>query len=149
MPVIASATSVSRMRSRVSPLLTAVVLAAWSGCACAAQADGFAIGRAVASLALVVALILVLGVVLRGRGPLGGSAAGGALQIRAQLALGPRERVVVLRVGDEDILLGVSPAGVRALHLLARPLPAAPASGADAGGFAERLRAVLRGGPVR
>ena len=47
------------------------------------------------------------------------------LQILAQVALGARERAVLLRVGDQQLLIGVAPGSVRLLSVLT-----APASGA-------------------
>src|SRR6185437_3173045 len=56
-----------------------------------------------------------------------------ALEVIAQLPLGPRERAVLLRVGAQQVLLGVASGNVRALHVL--PPGAAPLPGAgEAGG---------------
>ena len=72
---------------------------------------------------------------------------GGALRVLGGLSLGTRERVVLIQVGDEQLLLGVAPGRVEALHVLAAPIPtSAPAVGpAGAGdGFARRLAAALQ-----
>lgn len=51
------------------------------------------------------------------------------LKVIAGQAVGPRERVVVVEVGDTALVLGVAPGQVRTLHTMARTaLPATPAS---------------------
>jgi flagellar protein FliO/FliZ len=42
----------------------------------------------------------------------------GAIEIVSGVSLGAKERVVLLRVGDEQVLVGVSPAGMRCLHVV-------------------------------
>jgi len=42
----------------------------------------------------------------------------GLIEISSGISLGTREKVVLLRVGDEQILVGVTPAGMRTLHVL-------------------------------
>ncbi len=51
-----------------------------------------------------------------------GSRAAGALEILASMPLGAKERAVLLKVGDAQILLGVAPGRVNMLHVLAQPL---------------------------
>ncbi len=91
------------------------------------------------ALGLVVGLVLVSAWALRrlqGLAPAGG----GRLKVVAALSVGSRERLVVVEVGDEQLLIGVAPGQVRALHVLRRPLePAAPSLA-----FPERLRRALR-----
>lgn len=96
-----------------------------------------------AGLLLVVALIGLLAWLVRRLGRVQGGAAG-SLRILGGLSLGARERVVLLQVGERQLLLGVAPGRVQTLHVLETPLPDAVAGGAD---FAGQLRAVLgRGG---
>lgn len=49
--------------------------------------------------------------------------AGGPIKVIAGRSLGPRERVVVLEVGKEQILVGISQGRLVKLHELAEPLP--------------------------
>lgn len=133
------------MRRRTQCGVAAWSLLGWGGPALAAVPDGGAVWQGLASLVFVVALILALGWLLRGRFGRLGVPAARSLTVRAQLVLGPRERVLVLRVGDEEVLVGASPAGLRTLHVLARPLPADPEPPSGAGSFAQRLRSALRG----
>ena len=70
------------------------------------------------SLAVVVGLIIV-GAWLVRRSPLGGVARrSGAMSVVATLPLGPKERLVLVEALDRKFLLGVSPAGITALHHL-------------------------------
>ncbi len=90
----------------------------------AASAGG--IGGAVTALTVVIALILALAWLARRMPVLGGGAGSNpALRIVGSLALGPRERVVVVAVGDTQLLLGVGAGGTRTLHTLSEPLPVA------------------------
>ena len=41
-----------------------------------------------------------------------------SIEIVSGISLGSKERVVLLRVGDEQVLVGVSPAGMRSLHVV-------------------------------
>ena len=46
----------------------------------------------------------------------------GQLRILGGLSMGPRERVVLLKVGETQLLLGVAPGRVHTLHVLEKPL---------------------------
>jgi flagellar protein FliO/FliZ len=81
-------------------------------------------------LRVMLALLLVLGAVFvtawfvrRMRG-LGGAGSTG-LEVLAQIPLGARERAVLIRVGDRQILIGVAAGNVRTLHVLESNPPAA------------------------
>jgi len=96
------------------------------------------LGGAVFALVLVVGLILALSWLARRVPGLGGG--GGvhpALRIVGSLALGPRDRLVVVAVGETQLLLGVGAGGTRTLHTLDQPLPATVAKSAPA--FAQLL----------
>jgi flagellar protein FliO/FliZ len=68
----------------------------------------------------------------------------GAFRILGGLSLGARERVVLLQVGDQQLLLGVAPGRVQTLHVLDKPLAlSAPAAASE---FAERLARLMRRG---
>jgi flagellar protein FliO/FliZ len=83
------------------------------------------------SVALVLVLAAVLGTAWLARRVRGLTAAGnGGLEILSQLPLGARERVVLIRVGDRQLLLGVGGGGVRTLHLLDAAGSATPGGGA-------------------
>jgi flagellar protein FliO/FliZ len=48
----------------------------------------------------------------------GGRLKSGLIEVVSGVSLGAREKVVLLRVGQEQVLVGVSPAGMRALHVI-------------------------------
>jgi flagellar protein FliO/FliZ len=106
--------------------------------------DGSGMLRALLGLALVLALIGFAGWLLRRIGPqrIGGS---GPLRIVASQSLGTRERVVLLEVSDQWLVIGVAPGSVQSLATLPRGvLPTSPAGGQPA--FATLLtRALGRG----
>jgi|HubBroStandDraft_1064217.scaffolds.fasta_scaffold21078_2 flagellar protein FliO/FliZ len=92
-------------------------------------------------LRVVIALLIVVGAVLaagrfarRMRGITGGTNT--ALEVIGQLPVGARERAVLIRVGERQLLLGVAPGNVRMLHVfedmpIARESAATSAGGAD------------------
>jgi flagellar protein FliO/FliZ len=53
------------------------------------------------------------------------------------LALSPRERLVVVAVGNTQLVLGVGAGGTRTLHTLSEPLPVTETAGTPA--FAQLL----------
>lgn len=73
------------------------------------------------ALLAVLATIAVLAWALRHllRVGLGGE---GLVQILGSTSLGARERVVLLQVGSEQILVGVAPGRVQTLHVLDEPV---------------------------
>lgn len=71
------------------------------------------------TLALIVVLAAVFAAAWFSRRMHGvGSSRSAALEVIAQLPLGPRERAVLVRVGAQQVLLGVASGNVRALHVL-------------------------------
>jgi flagellar protein FliO/FliZ len=55
---------------------------------------------------------------LRGAGQRGGN----VLHVVADLSLGPKERAVLIQVGQQQVLVGVAPGQVTTLHVLAEPV---------------------------
>jgi flagellar protein FliO/FliZ len=94
--------------------------------------DGAGLLRATLGLALVLALIFGVGWVMRRLAPVraGGH---GPLRVIGTQALGARERIVLVEVGEQWLVVGVAPGNVRGLATLPRgELPPAPASPATA-----------------
>ncbi len=102
---------------------------------------------------LVVGLLVVVGVIFllaRALPRLGGMQPldSGRFRVVASLPVGQRERVVLLQVGDRQMMVGVAPGRVNTLHVLDEPLEvSAPgrATGGD-GGPANWLARTLAGG---
>jgi flagellar protein FliO/FliZ len=95
------------------------------------------------SLMAIIALLLAIGWVLK-RTRLGASRGRGQLRVLDELALSPRERVLLLRVGDSQVLLGIGAAGIVGLTPLATPIVLPPAAPAPAPAFADRLREFMQ-----
>lgn len=73
--------------------------------------------RMVLSLGAVLALVAALAWLAQ-RLRAGGHLKSGLIEIVSGVSLGAREKVVLLRVGQEQVLVGVTPAGMRALHVM-------------------------------
>jgi flagellar protein FliO/FliZ len=93
------------------------------------------------SLIAIVALILAIGWVLK-RFKLNAPRGSADSEILDQLSVGPRERVLLIRIGEAQVLLGVGASGIVALTPLSAPI-ALKASG-RAPAFAERLRDMMK-----
>ena len=117
-----------RTTALLAPLLAATMLTAapaFADAAPAAIATGGLPGgdltaaaiRMVLGLAVVLALLGAAAWVSR-RFRLGAGMRGGLIEVVSGLSLGARERVVLLRVGGDQVLVGVSPSGMRTLHVL-------------------------------
>jgi flagellar protein FliO/FliZ len=116
---------------RLAPLLAAAIgsapAAAEEGARGAARLGASStpqVLEAVAGLAVVLAVIFVLAWAVRRFGHLPGGGKG-LVRIIGGVALGSRERAVVVAVGDTRLLLGVAPGQVRMLHVLPPDEPAA------------------------
>ena len=64
------------------------------------------------------------------------------LRVVSMLSVGAKERVMVIEVGKEQLLIGVTAGGITALHTLPEPLVVAPAPALP--NFAELLAKRLR-----
>ncbi|NBA95778.1 flagellar biosynthetic protein FliO [Pseudomonas sp. R5(2019)] len=58
-------------------------------------------------------------------------------------ALGPRDRLVLVQVGEEQILLSHTPGSITALHVLAKPVAPSDAARPATPEFAQRLMDLL------
>jgi flagellar protein FliO/FliZ len=74
--------------------------------------------RVTLALLVVLAAVLAAAWLTRRMRSLGSGRAQADLQVLAQMPLGTRERAVLLRVGDCQLLIGVTPTNVRTLHVL-------------------------------
>jgi flagellar protein FliO/FliZ len=91
--------------------------------AAAAAAPVGAGGLASVTLALLLVLAAIFAVAWLARRVRGiGNRVGNAIDVLADLPLGPKERAVLLKVGTEQILIGVAPGRVSALHVLREPI---------------------------
>ena len=124
-----------------------VVIAAVPAAPAAAQTPapgsmGEQLAQMVFGLLVVVGLIFFLAWLLRrmqGAAPKGGQ----VIEIVGSRAIGPRDRLLLVQVGKEQILIGHSPGSIEALHVLAEPVEV-PASARQATPeFAQRLMELM------
>ena len=101
------------------------------------------VAQVVAGLTVVLALLAGLAWFLKRFSGLRGPGSG-LINIVGTAAVGQRERVVLVEVGDTWLLLGVAPGQVRALHTMPRNSSVAPQSRVPADhGFASWLHRML------
>lgn len=106
---------------------------------------GFGMLRVCVALAFVVGAVYALAWLMRRlRNGVGTNAPG--LTVIAQVSLGARERAVLLRVGEQQLLLGVAAGSVRLLQevtVTAAPTAAHPAPAGERPNFRDLLRRSL------
>ena len=99
--------------------------------------------RLILGLAFIVVLIFVLArFVTRFNFNQGGG--NGALKIIAGLPTGARDRIVLLQVGEEQIVLGLTPGRIEKLHALSVPVETGQETVVP-GNFARKLKAAIDG----
>ncbi|NUT81536.1 flagellar biosynthetic protein FliO [Pseudomonas sp. NA13] len=131
----------------VAAMLPLSVLAA-EPVATAAAAPAIGSGVAGQLAQLVFGLLLVLGLIfflawlLRRVQQAGPAGKGQVIDIVGSRALGPRDRLVLVQVGNEQILLGLSPGTITALHVLKEPVQV-PSTEPASPEFAQRLMELL------
>ncbi|MEA3196841.1 MAG: flagellar protein FliO/FliZ [Gammaproteobacteria bacterium] len=94
------------------------------------------------SLIAIVVLILAISWMLK-RLRLAGPRGSGEIAIVDELSMGPRDRIVLIRVGESQVLVGIGASGLVPLTPLAAPI-VIKGGGAQAPAFAERLRDMMR-----
>ena len=113
----------------------------------AAQAPAASCGIAGQLAQLVIGLLLVIGLIfllawmmrrVQRLGPNNGK----VIKIVASQALSPRDRLVLVQVGNEQILLGLTPGRINSLHVMGEPvhLPDAEPASTE---FSQRLMELL------
>ncbi|KAF2393562.1 MULTISPECIES: flagellar biosynthetic protein FliO [Pseudomonas] len=94
-------------------------------------------------LLLVLGLIFFLAWLLRRVQQAGPAGKGQVIDIIGSRALGPRDRLMLVQVGNEQILLGLSPGTITALHVLKEPVHVPSATEKSTPEFAQRLMELL------
>ncbi|MDH5444607.1 MAG: flagellar biosynthetic protein FliO [Gammaproteobacteria bacterium] len=69
----------------------------------------------------------------------------GALRILGGVSLGQRERIVLVQVGDKQLLIGLAPGQIRTLHVLEQSVTSNSIKQEQGSSFADRLQSVLQG----
>lgn len=93
------------------------------------------------SMIIVVAIILLLGWIYS-RSRLVGAGNSDAINIVATRALGPKERLLIVEVADQQLLIGITSTAVQTLHVFDTPV-SVEQTVAPSAGFAERLRSAF------
>lgn len=104
--------------------------------------DGGFMLQFIAGLGVVILCIVGLAWMLKRAGGLQ-SSAHGTLRVIDGVALSTRERLVLVQVGDQQVLLGVAPGRVNRVHVLDKPVRTASPEGGRTNSFAARLRDVV------
>lgn len=116
-----------------------------SAVAPAANAMGTGLGgqltQMVLGLLLVIGLIFLLAWAMR-RVQRVGPANGQLIELLSSRAIGPRDRLVLVQVGSEQILLGITPGRITPLHVLKESVTA-PVKQPATQEFAQRLMELL------
>jgi len=94
-------------------------------------------------LLFVLMLVIVVAWLLRRVGGVS-MAGGGVMNVVGGMSMGARERVVLLQVGEEQILIGVSPGRIQKLHVLENPVDIQLKKQNEIS-FANKLSEALRG----
>lgn len=123
---------------------TATAPAAVAPAAAAASSGSMAgqLTQLLLGLLVVLAVIFVLAWVVR-RVQQAAPRGGQIIDIVSARALGPRDRLVLVQVGDEQILLGVSPGRITSLHVMKEPVRGATRTEQATPEFAQRLMELL------
>lgn len=100
------------------------------------------LAQLVFGLLLVLGLIFFLAWLLRRVQQAGPAGKTQVIDIVGSRALGPRDRLVLVQVGHEQILLGLSPGSITALHVLKEPVQV-PSTEQASPEFAQRLMELL------
>jgi flagellar protein FliO/FliZ len=94
-------------------------------------------------LLLVLGLIFFLAWLLRRVQQAGPAGKGQVIELIGSRALGPRDRLMLVQVGNEQILLGLSPGTITALHVLKEPVQVPSGTEKATPEFAQRLMELM------
>lgn len=138
------------MGKRVFPGLAAFVVHAGSAVAAESTTAGAplspisagAIVQTILGLILVIVIIVAVAWLLRRVSQLHAGAQS-ALKVVASLSLGARERVVLMQVGDRQLLLGIAPGNIHTLHVLETAIPSEKGGMGNGTSFPDRLKQML------
>ncbi|MFK0095972.1 flagellar biosynthetic protein FliO [Pseudomonas sp. NPDC090592] len=107
---------------------------------------GGQLAQMVFGLLLVVGLIFLLAWLLR-RLQSTAVKGGQVIEIVGSRAIGPRDRLLLVQVGKEQILIGHTPGSIEALHVLAEPVAVPEGARQTTPEFAQRLMELMGKNP--
>jgi len=70
----------------------------------------------------------------------------GMIRVLSAISVGQRDRIALIQVGEEQILVGLSPGRMQTLHTLRQPLSVETTETDEQGRFAERLQQFMKQG---
>lgn len=134
------------MLDRVYQLLALILLATNSSANYAAASGSVSVNPIIALLKMAFALVAVLALlwlftVFLKRLQSPSLRAANGLELVSTYSVGQRERLVVVQVGEEQLLLGVTSSAISKLHVL--PTPLRPPADGESGSFKQTLKAAL------
>ena len=126
-------------------VLAAEPVATATAAAAPAVSSGVAgqLTQLVFGLLLVLGLIFFLAWLLRRVQQAGPAGKGQVIELIGSRALGPRDRLMLVQVGNEQILLGLSPGTITALHVLKEPVQVPGITEKATPEFAQRLMELM------
>lgn len=130
-----------RVLAVLSLFLTLPALAAEPSASMSSTGMGMQMTKLLLGLLLVIGLIFLLAWLLR-RVQQINPRSNQAIKLISSHALGPRERLVLVQVGSEQVLLGLSAGRITPLHVLEEPVHLPDAEPANPE-FAQRLMELL------
>ncbi len=68
----------------------------------------------------------------------------GLIRVLSAISVGQRDRIALVQVGEEQILVGLSPGRMQTLHVLKQPLAIEEKAADGQQGFADRLQHFMR-----
>ncbi len=95
------------------------------------------------SLVAIVALIFVISWALK-RLRLAGPRGSGEIAVLDELSIGPRDRIMLVRVGESQVLVGIGASGIVPLTPLNAPIALKGGAQTQTAAFAERLRDLMK-----
>lgn len=128
---------------KVCLLFLPLAFPAWAASEAPAVSTGGALFQGLLGLLIVLAALAVFFWFLRRFAP-GQTGAQGVVKVVGGVMLGPRERLVVVEVGETWLLLGVGGGQVNTLHTLPRPANYVPSPRDPLPGFAEKFKDLIQ-----
>ena len=128
-------------------MLPAASLGAQQEAARGAALDGGQLLQVMLALIAVLVIIVGLFALIRKLNMLPG-ASNGVIRVIGGLSLGTKERLVLIQVGEEQILVSASPGAINKVHKLEKPVDTAALGNPAARGrkgFSEVFRSVMEG----
>ena len=133
---------------RFGKVISAALIAMWplsvpAETMSAAPVTASSLLQTILGLIVVLAIIVMTGWLLK-RSQYFHAGHHGQLKVLGAISLGTREKAVLIQVGDQQLLLGVTPQQINTLHTLAEPLPVRDTHTKPADSFAERLKQMMQ-----